>query len=113
METPFKPPVYLTDEEVRTIRANLTMLEILRARQSTQDRTEVALRAYWLTAMKVLELPANERGGPKDQAAFEAFLGRLRSEAFQRITEEASPLGSGGPSEPGSSGSTDTDPATS
>lgn len=70
---------YLTAEEVEHLRENLTMLDVYRARQEgTEER---GLRAYYRAALRLELIPAT--------ASLEEFLGRLRTEDFNRIMGES------------------------
>jgi hypothetical protein len=102
---------YLTRDELSAIRSSVTMLDVLRARKATSDRSETALRAYWEAAKRMGDLPPTEKG--ETPAAFEAFLGRMRAEDFTAITEAPAPLGDGGGTEPPSSENSDTPPESS
>lgn len=104
---------YVTKEELEEVRANLTMLDVYRARKiAGQDRADVGMRATWYAARRVLDLPSRESADT--QEAYEAFMGRIRAEDFNRVqAAPATPLVDGGESGPGSSGSTDSPPASS
>jgi len=104
-------PQYLSPEEIQSLRDNLTMLDVYRARKAP-DKTEVGLQAYHNGAVRLGMIP--------EGTSLEDFLTRLRTEDFNAILGEertartplALPL-NGGATEPDSSSTTDTPPESS
>ena len=90
----------LTRPEVEHLRAELTMLDIYRARKLTKESVEVGLEAYHQAALRL--------GVVVPESTLEDFLGRLRADDFNEIMGVSrSPLVNGGESEPASSDGTD------
>lgn len=100
-------PQYLSPEEIQSLRDNLTMLDVYRARKAP-DRSEIGLQAYYNGALRL--------GLIEEGTDLDGFLLQLRTEDFNRIISEdgkgpRDPLASlpnGGEIEPGSSNGTDT-----
>jgi hypothetical protein len=91
-----------TRAEIEGVRDTLTMLDIYRARKQTKESVEVGLVAYHQAAIRTGLVP--------EGTTLEEFLGRLKADDFNEImgaSKEATPLVSGGGSEPPFSDGTD------
>ena len=103
---------YFSRAEVEELRENLTMLDVFRARKTSQDRAEVGIQAYYEAAKRT--------GLVGPEAELEAFLVRVLTSDFNDVMQggragvpNSPEPGNSGESNPASSATTDSDLETS